>query len=157
VYAFVVIPVSICRFGVAGGWNPPFWLLTLAGICFSSSGTTPSLLIASDDSLSSCTGLTNCILFIFTRHALIQRAAHPPQIRITTHQLTVTDMPLPTPGKVAEDGSEEFDLKTTQVGTSPESRSSQLPHPRIQYTVQFDEDNLNTDRKSPDPSMHYSM
>jgi hypothetical protein len=48
VYATVIIPVSVCRMGVAAGWNPPFWLLTCAGICFTSSGradchSTPSI------------------------------------------------------------------------------------------------------------------
>lgn len=38
VYAFVVIPVSICRLGVMAGWEPPFWLFVLAGVCFASSG-----------------------------------------------------------------------------------------------------------------------
>lgn len=94
VYAFVVIPVSICRLGVMAGWEPPFWLFVLAGICFSSSGTRMS----SDSSqttpyepTSGYLGLTNTILFIFTRHSLIQRITRPQGIRVTTHKLTVTD------------------------------------------------------------------
>ncbi|KIJ39907.1 hypothetical protein M422DRAFT_68711 [Sphaerobolus stellatus SS14] len=50
-YAFVVLPVTVCRMAVLAGWSPPFGLHVFAGICFSASG------------------LTNTLLFIFTRHS----------------------------------------------------------------------------------------
>jgi hypothetical protein len=38
VYMIVVTPVTICRIGRQLNWTPPFWLYTLSGVCFGSSG-----------------------------------------------------------------------------------------------------------------------
>ncbi|EIN14634.1 hypothetical protein PUNSTDRAFT_41779 [Punctularia strigosozonata HHB-11173 SS5] len=77
IYMVVVIPVAICRIGSLAGWEPPFWFFVFAGICFASSGTSDS------------------ILFLFTRHTLIQNALHKPRtataVHITRQQITVCD------------------------------------------------------------------
>ncbi|KIJ39908.1 hypothetical protein M422DRAFT_210174 [Sphaerobolus stellatus SS14] len=77
VYAFVVLPVSVCRMGVLAGWTPPFGLYVFAGICFSASG------------------LTNTLLFILTRHSLIRQVAEikGTRIHITTQRITIRDEP----------------------------------------------------------------
>lgn len=94
VYAMVVVPLSICRLGILAGMRPPFGLYVFAGVCFSSSGellTSLSLVnIFSSNPVS--TGLTNALLFVFTRHAFIQRIARPAGITITTHQFTVIEI-----------------------------------------------------------------
>lgn len=74
VYSIVTVPVAVCRIGTMAGWKPPLPLYIFAGITFSSSG------------------LTNVLLFIATRHSLLRRAmAVRPQIRVTTHQVTVLE------------------------------------------------------------------
>ncbi|CAE6403375.1 unnamed protein product [Rhizoctonia solani] len=72
VYSIVTLPVAACRIGTVSGWKPPLPLYIFAGISFTSSG------------------LTNVILFIVTRHALLRKVvAIRPQIHVTTHQVTV--------------------------------------------------------------------
>ncbi|KAF8503204.1 hypothetical protein JB92DRAFT_810083 [Gautieria morchelliformis] len=80
-YTLVVSPVSVCRMGVIAGWQPPFGLLVLAGICFGGSG------------------VSNVILFITTRHSFIKRVAKDggTRILVTTHRGTVRDDSAPCP------------------------------------------------------------
>jgi len=66
VYAIVIIPVAVCRMGVLAGWNPPFWFYVFAGICYT------------------CSGLSNTLLFLFTRHLFIQRRAKNKVMRPAT-------------------------------------------------------------------------
>ncbi|KAG8745585.1 hypothetical protein FRC11_013026 [Ceratobasidium sp. 423] len=74
VYCIVTLPVAACRIGVVSGWKPPLPMYIFAGISFTSSG------------------LTNVILFIVTRHALLRKVvAVRPQIHVTTHQVTVLE------------------------------------------------------------------
>lgn len=74
VYSVVTLPVAACRIGAVSGWKPPLPMYIFAGISFTSSG------------------LTNVILFIFTRHALLRKVvAVRPQIHVTTHQVTVLE------------------------------------------------------------------
>ncbi|CAE6442813.1 unnamed protein product [Rhizoctonia solani] len=74
VYSVVTLPVAACRIGAVSGWKPPLPMYIFAGISFTSSG------------------LTNVILFIVTRHALLRKVvAVRPQIHVTTHQVTVLE------------------------------------------------------------------
>ncbi|KAJ1303609.1 hypothetical protein OPQ81_011793 [Rhizoctonia solani] len=74
VYSIVTLPVAACRIGAVSGWKPPLPMYIFAGISFTSSG------------------LTNVILFIITRHALLRKVvAIRPQIHVTTHQVTVLE------------------------------------------------------------------
>ncbi|CAE6426489.1 unnamed protein product [Rhizoctonia solani] len=74
VYSVVTLPVAACRIGAVTGWTPPLPLYIFAGISFTSSG------------------LTNVILFIVTRHALLRKVvAIRPQVHVTTHQVTVLE------------------------------------------------------------------
>jgi len=70
VYAIVIIPVAICRMGVLAGWTPPFGLFVFGGICFASSG------------------LSNALLFLFTRHSFIQRRTRSKAH--SAHQVEIT-------------------------------------------------------------------
>jgi hypothetical protein len=91
--------------------------------------------------LTALPGLTNTLLFIFTRHSLIQRVTRHPQIRITTHQLTVTDA-----GQVVPNSKsfplDEFDLKSS-TPTAPASHARLAP----KYSVQFDAESVGRDQK----------
>ncbi|CAE6534477.1 unnamed protein product [Rhizoctonia solani] len=74
IYSIVTLPVAACRIGAVSGWKPPLPMYIFAGISFTSSG------------------LTNVILFIVTRHALLRKVvAIRPQIHVTTHQVTVLE------------------------------------------------------------------
>lgn len=125
----VVVPVSVCRLGVIGGWEPPFWLYAFSGVCFSSSGM---ISIYSSQSKNRCLiehpGLTNTLLFIFTRHAFIQRMARPSGIRITTHKLTVTT----DADNVQRAKRYSLDELRTTASTPG------LPNEGMEYSVQFD-------------------
>ena len=94
VYAMVVVPLSICRLGILAGMRPPFGLYVFAGVCFSSSGELLTSLILANTFNSNpiFAGLTNALLFVFTRHAFIQRITRPAGITITAHQFTVIEI-----------------------------------------------------------------
>lgn len=74
-------------------------------------------------------GLTNALLFVFTRHAFIQRMTRPPGIRITTHKLTVTT-----------EADNLVRLKTVALDEYAESVATprQLTD-SVHYTVTFDD------------------
>ncbi|KAF8602750.1 hypothetical protein BDV93DRAFT_607317 [Ceratobasidium sp. AG-I] len=74
VYSIVTIPVAVCRLGAMAGWTPPFPLYIFAGTIFS------------------CSGLTNVLLFIATRHSFIQQIASiRPRVHVVTQQVTVLE------------------------------------------------------------------
>ena len=71
--------------------------------------------------------MTNALLFIFTRHAFIQRMARPSGIRITTHKLTVT-----TDADIIQ-RTKRYSLDESQTASTPG-----LPNEGTEYAVQFD-------------------
>ncbi|KAF8577739.1 hypothetical protein K439DRAFT_1621845 [Ramaria rubella] len=97
VYTVVVLPVSICRMGVLAEWTPPFGLFVFAGICFASSG------------------VSNCVLFITTRHTFIKQIARTRGTRVhITTRITVHD-------DTATNAVEMYDL---EEGFSPATQKS---------------------------------
>lgn len=72
-------------------------------------------------------GLTNTILFIFTRHSLIQRITRPQGIRVTTHKLTVTDAGNPPISGKA------FPLDELRSQSTPRAQTE-----TVRYAVQFE-------------------
>ncbi|KAF8685421.1 G protein-coupled glucose receptor regulating Gpa2 [Rhizoctonia solani] len=104
VYSVVTLPVAACRIGAVSGWKPPLPMYIFAGISFTSSG------------------LTNVILFIVTRHALLRKVVSVrPQIHVTTHQVTVLEdargvqtIHLPRLGKPSEDRESNSDNSVSE-------------------------------------------
>ncbi|ELU39612.1 slime mold cyclic AMP receptor domain-containing protein [Rhizoctonia solani AG-1 IA] len=96
--------VAACRIGAVSGWKPPLPMYIFAGISFTSSG------------------LTNVILFIVTRHALLRKVVSVrPQIHVTTHQVTVLEdargvqtIHLPRLGKPSEDRESNSDNSVSE-------------------------------------------
>ncbi|KAF8602763.1 hypothetical protein BDV93DRAFT_557237 [Ceratobasidium sp. AG-I] len=96
VYSIVTVPVAICRLGAMAGWTPPFPLYIFAGITFT------------------CSGLTNVLLFIATRHSFIQQVANiRPRVHVVTQQVTVRE---------DAHGTQTIHLHDLSITTRPEDQ-----------------------------------
>jgi len=105
VYAVVIIPVAVCRLGALAGWKPPFGLYVFAGICYT------------------CSGLSNTILFLLTRHTFIQRRAMTALTPAAAHGVSITidvtrtsDYPR-TPLRLDTKKSWELDQEGLELGS----------------------------------------
>jgi hypothetical protein len=117
--------------GDLADWTPPFGFYIFAGVCYTCSGSSSASCYVLNFTHAR-TGLSNTLLFFFTRHTFIQRRArtkamHAARIEITIDVTHTSDHPL-TPLPFDRERKANWDVKdlTGLEAPTPEPAISDL-------------------------------